>query len=245
MDEPSALLTQQAISAALSGSWQEALKFNQQIIELDPKNVEALNRMARAYFELGELNKSKKHFEEALGHDPYNQIAAKFLKRIKAFAKKGPKLQINPMPSYGQIDGDMFIEEPGKTRLVTLLKVAEPQKLSLLSAGMMVSLIIKNHAIAVTDVYEEYLGVLPDDLSHHLIRLMNGGNKYQAIIKTIKTNSLTILVREVYRSTRFRNQPSFLEDRGETITYTTDHFVVSPDEMDEEFPIETDEEEAS
>ncbi len=246
MDDSSVQLTQAAISAALSANWEEALKLNQQIIDLEPKNVEALNRLGRAYFELGELKQSQKYFELALECDAYNQIAAKFLKRIKTFAKKGAKVQMTPQPCYGQIDSDLFIEEPGKTRLVTLLKVAEPQKLSLLSAGMLVNLVIKNHAVAAVDTFGEYLGVLPDDLSHHLIRLMNGGNKYQAIIKTIKTNSVSILIREVFRSARFRNQASFLEDRGDTVTYTaTDHFVVSPEEMmDDDFQVETDEEES-
>ena len=244
MDDPSSL-HQQAISAALSSNWEEALRLNQQIIDLDPKNVEALNRTGRAYFELGNLSKSRKCFEDALIHDAYNQIAAKFLKRIKAF-KKGVKVVDIPKQSYTQVDSDFFIEEPGKTRLITLLKVAEPQKLSLLSAGTLVNLVIKNHSVAVSDQRGEYLGVLPDDMSHHLIRLINGGNKFQALIKTVKTNSLTILVKEIFRAPRFRNQASFLEDHGETTNFSSDRFTVSPAEMEGEiFTMETDEEETS
>lgn len=244
MDESSSLLSHQAIMAALSGSWEEALRLNQEIIDADPKNVEALNRIARAYFELGDLTKAKKYFDTALSVDPYNQIAAKFLKRIKTFSK-GAKTQSNPQSAFNPLSGDLFIQEPGKTKVVTLLKVAEPQKLSLLSSGMIVNLIIKNHSIAITDQSEEYLGVLPDDLSHHLIRLIHGGNKYQALIKTIKTNSLSVLIREAYRCPRFRNQPSFLDEHSETMTYGTDHLVVSPDEIDEEVAFESDEEDAS
>lgn len=233
MDDSSANLHRQAITAALTLNWEEALKINKQILEVEPKSVEALNRLARSYFELGDLTLSKKYFENALEADPYNQIASKFLKRIETFRKKGSKASISSILPAVQIDGDMFIEEPGKTKLVTLLKVAEPQKLSLLSAGISVYLAVKNRGISVTDQNGEYLGVLPDDISHHLIRLIKGGNKYRAIIKTIKTNGLSILVRETYRSAKFRNQPSFLESSGISFAYSSDHIVVQNDADDE------------
>lgn len=242
MDDSSANLHRQAIQAALTLNWEEALKINQQILQVEPKNVEALNRLARSYFELGNLSSSKKYFENALEADPYNQIASKFLKRIETFNKKGNKASVLSILPPVQIDGDMFIEEPGKTKLVTLLKVAEPQKLSLLSAGIAVYLTVKNRGISVTDQNGEYLGVLPDDISHHLIRLIKGGNKYQAIIKTIKTNGLSILVRETYRSARFKNQPSFLESNGISFAYSSDHIIVQSD-GDEEAMIEAYEEE--
>lgn len=237
MDESPAKLHQQAISAALASNWEEALKINQQIIALDPENVEALNRIARVYFELGDLTQAKRHYDQVLKKDPYNQIAAKFLKRIKTFSKKGGKLGNHN--NYIQAT-DLFIEEAGKTRVVTLLKVAEPQKLSLLSSGMIVNLVAKNRGIIATDQAGEYLGALPDDLSHHLLRLIKGGNKYQAIIKTIKTNSVSILIREVFRSARFRNQPSFLDTLNEVHAYSSDHIII-PDDAEEFVMLEDDE----
>ncbi|MDO8498282.1 MAG: hypothetical protein Q7S44_00615 [bacterium] len=238
-DAPSSL-SQQAISAALSSNWEEALRLNQEILNIDPKNVDALNRLARAYFELGDLSLSKKNFEVALETDPYNQIAAKFLKKIETFSKKGAKLQnhIDRTP----ISTDFFIEEAGKTKVIALLKVAEPQKLSLICAGTLVSLVIKNRGITVTDQNREYLGVLPDDLSHQLIRLINGGNKYTALIKNIKTNSLSIIIRETYRCPRFKNQPSFLDAASANLAYSSDHIII-PGESDSEPTYESDEEE--
>lgn len=238
MDD-SSTLHHKAISAALSSNWEEALILNQQILDLDPKNVEALNRLARAYFETGNLDFAKKNFESSLTYDPYNQIAAKFLKRIETFSKKGVK--INSHNNHPLVSSDLFIEEPGKTKLVTLLKVAEPQKLSLLSSGVLVNLTIKNRVIAVLDQDDEYLGVIPDDLSHHLIRLMNGGNKYQALIKAIKVNGLSILIREVHRCPRFRNQPSFLDGLNAAFTFSSDHIIV-PSDGDEEVVFGLDEE---
>lgn len=231
MDDSPAQLQQQAILAALSANWEEALQLNELIIKGDPQNIDALNRIARAYFELGDVTQSKKFYQESLTIDPYNQIAAKFLKRIEAFSKKGTKLASHN--NCAPIDCDLFIEEPGKTKLVTLLKVAEPQKLSLLSTGGLVNIVIKNRNLAIIDQNGEYLGIFPDDLSHRLIRLVKGGNKYQAIIKNVKTNGLTVLVRELFRAAKFRNQPSFLDGTNISLSYSSDHILVHDDAEEE------------
>lgn len=239
-------LAQLAIEAALTSNWQQAIDLNTEILNEEPKSVEALNRLGRAYFEIGKLPESKEAFDKSLNNDPYNQIAAKFIKRIETCKKKSPKMQQNAGSAHNvpQVDSDLFIEEPGKTKLVTLLKVAEPQKLSLLSPGALVILNIKNKIIAIQDTDGEYLGVLPDDLSRHLVRLIHGGNKYQAIIKTVKVNGLSILIRETYRSVRFKNQPSFLDNLNMAQTYSSDNIVIT-DEAEEDSVVETDEEERS
>lgn len=242
MDDSIAQLHQQAISAALSSDWKLSVKLNQEILKEVPESVDALNRLARSYFELGDLKLSKRYYTQALKIDPYNNIAAKFLKRIEACSKTAFKGRL--LPSLDNpcihICSNQFIEEPGKTRLVTLLKLAEPHKLSLLSAGTLVKLILKNRGIGVTDIQGEYLGILPDDISHRLAKLIKGGNRYQAFIKSIKLNSLTILIREEFRAARFKNQPSFLDTTSGAMAYSSDHIIV-PD-MEEETPPEETEE---
>lgn len=243
MTDSTTTLHQTAINAALSSNWQEAVKLNKQIIEIEPKSIEALNRLGRAYFELGKLSESKQSFDSSLSNDPYNQIASKFLKRIETCKKKSFKTQNHPVNNHNclSVSSDLFIEEPGRTKLIALLKTAEPQKLSLLNPGALVNLNIKNKIIAIVDQDGEYLGVLPDDLSRHLVRLIHGGNKYQAIIKTVKINGLSILIRETHRSARFKNQPSFLDNLNMAQTYSSDHIVMMDNE--EESPVEINEEE--
>lgn len=231
MDDNAATLNQLAIDAAISSHWEEALTLNQQIIALEPSNIDALNRLARAFFELGNFTDSKKYYQLSLKTDPYNQIAAKFLKRIEAFNKHGQSETLKKMltKSNGHtFSPDLFIEEPGKTKVVSMLKVAEPQRLSLLSSGDEVVLVAKARGVCVTDLNGEYLGVVPDDVSFQLLRLLKGGNKYKAYVKTIKTNGLSILIREVHRSSRFKNQPSFL-DSVNTMTYSSDHINLMDD----------------
>ncbi|MCL4366185.1 tetratricopeptide repeat protein [Patescibacteria group bacterium] len=204
----SSSLYQQAIEAALDLRWEEALKINKKIIKLDPQNVDALNRQGKAYMELGKTNLARKSYSEVLKVDPYNPIALKNLKIMKSFKCNGqaafPCNQTKLSPS-------LFLQEPGKTKIVSLMKVAEPQKLSQAFCGMKVEMAVKNRKITIIDPNGNYLGVLPDDINHNLIRLFKGGNKYDLFVKSIRVNSLSIIIKETFRSKRFKNQPSFLE----------------------------------
>lgn len=201
-------LSQQAIEAALDSRWKEALKINKKIIKEDPQNVDALNRLAKAYMEVGKSALAKRSYSQVLKSDPYNPIALKNLKIIKSFKANGQSF--TPY-NEGKFSPSLFLQEPGKTKIINLLKVAEPQKLSYVSCGMKVEMLYKNRKIIIVDSLGKYLGVLPDDISHHLQRLIKGGNKYELFIKSVRVNSLAIIIKETFRSKRFKNQPSFLE----------------------------------
>lgn len=209
-------LNEQAIDAALNSNWDMALKINKQIIKVDPQNIDALNRQARAYMELGKGNLAKKYYSEALKFDPYNPIAIKNLKIIKSFKPNGLE-HIPTINGYSRLSPSLFLQEPGKTKIVSLLKVAEPQKLSQAFCGMRVEMVIKNRKITIADLNGNYMGVLPDDTSHLMLRLLKGGNKYDLFIKSIKVNGLSILIKETYRSKRFKNQSSFLDNSDSVV----------------------------
>lgn len=199
---------EQAIEAALDCRWEEALKINKKIIKLDPQNIDALNRQAKAYIELGKPNLAKKYYSEVIKIEPYNPIALKNLKIMKAFKCSNQSI---PSSAHNKLSPSLFLQEPGKTKMVNLLKVAEPQKLSSVFCGMKVEMAIKNRKITIVDSNGNYLGVLPDDINHHLLRLFKGGNKYDLFVKSIRVNSLSVIIKETFRSKRFKNQPSFLE----------------------------------
>ena len=211
-------LTQQAINAALSCSWEQAFKINRQILKVDPRNIDALSRLGRVCFELGKTEQAKKYYNMALKIDPYNPIALKNLKIIKASKSNGEKKINHQSP----LSSNTFLHEPGKTKIVVLLKVAEPQKLSSLYPGMAVILLTKSRIIHVVDLENQYLGVLPDDISFHLAKLIKGGNKYMTIIKSVKINGVSIFVRESFRAAKFKNRPSFLEG---PIIFTAGNFT--------------------
>lgn len=228
-------LTRQAISAALANNWAEAIELNKQILKLAPENIESLNRLARAYFETGKYSLSKKTYQSALKQDPYNVIAQKNLKRLASFkasddeADDAVPSETNGNNRHIALSPSLFLEEAGITKVITLVRPAEPVKLSRLSPGTLVKLNAKNRSVSVTDLDDNYLGALPDDLAHLLIKLIKGGNKYQALIKSIKQNNLTILIRETHRSLRFRNQPSFIAD-SRIQAYPSDSISLSNEE---------------
>ena len=221
-------LYQKAIDAALDSKWEEALKINRKIIKVDPNNIDALNRQAKAYMELGKPNLAKKYYSEVLKIDPYNPIALKNLKIIKSLKSNGQNFISN---CHGKLSPSLFLQEPGKTKIVNLLKVAEPQKLSVVFCGMKVGTIIKNRKITIVDPNGNYLGVLPDDINHRLLRLFKGGNKYELFIKSIRVNGLSIIIKETFRSKSFKNQPSFLEYSDSS---TTTNIVPSLDRANSE-----------
>ncbi len=231
MDDPAANLSlqKQAIDAALNCKWQEAAQINQKLNLLDPENIPCLNRLAKALTELGQYTQAKKIYNEVLKLDPYNPIAAKNLKRISGLKDDAPHHDSSELPQ--KLSAALFLQEPGVTKIVNLIKVAEPQKLSSLTTGMTVNVVPKNRGIVINALDNSYLGVLPDDISHQLLKLIKGGNKYQAVIKSIKSNGLTVLIRETYRSRRFKNQPSFLDDSQ--ISSFTDHISLPSEGLDE------------
>jgi tetratricopeptide (TPR) repeat protein len=230
-DDSNSSLQKQAIDAALSYNWEEAVLLNKQIMKDQPEDIDCLNRLARAFFEMGKYPQAKKLYQTVLKIDPYNSIAQKNLKRVGSFKnapiKDGTYSHTNHTTMV--LSPSLFLEEPGVTTVVNLTKLAEPQRLGVLYPGLMVSLNLKNRRICVTDLEGNYLGVLPDDMSHLILKLMSGGNKYQSIIKSVKSNGLTILIRETFRSKKFRNQPSFLTD-SHNFAYSSDHISLSEDD---------------
>lgn len=220
-------LESKAIEAALSCNWDEALEINKKIVKEDPNNIPCLNRLGRVLIELGKLTQAKKIYLRVLELDPYNPIAQKNLKKLQTIRKlkekpNGEILQSNDTP----FSASFFLEEAGVTKVVSLVKVAEPQKLSRLYAGGAVYLVTKNRGITITDSDNNYLGVLADDTAHLLLKLIRGGNRYSALIKSVRPNGLSILIRETFRSKKFKNQASFL-DSSSVHTYSSDNISLA------------------
>lgn len=217
-----ASLAQAAILAALTSHWQEAVKLNEQIIKTQKDNVEAMNRLARAYYFLGENQKAQKFYKQVLGLDPYNVIAIKNLDKIqKTVGTNGNGTLKNGSTDNSNTNGhtnhtptvtnlsQIFLYEPGKTKVVNLLNLAPPSILASLSCGDQVFINPKNHAITILNSNNGYLGAFPDDLAHKLLSLISGGNQYEAFVKSATLKMLTIFIKETKRGPKFAAQPSF------------------------------------
>lgn len=197
-------LSQLAIDKALVRDWQEAVHINGLILEKNEEDIDALNRLAFAYTQTGAFDRAKRMYQKVIKLDPYNQIATKNLKRFGSMKKN------KTSKDSGLVSPLMFLEEPGKTKIVSLVNLAPEKVLAILHAGQEVSIKIKRHAVEVRDAQNTYLGALPDDLSFKLMKFMAGGNRYHTVIKSIGKNQLLIFIREVERGKQFTNQPSFV-----------------------------------
>ncbi len=198
-------LEDQAIKAALNQNWPKAIEINKKILKDNHQDIPALNRLGRAFWEAGKIEEANKTYKKVVKIDPFNPIANKNLKRLVR-AKKRP--QKNSKNSFIH-SGKVFLEEPGKTKLVRLTRLNSPDVLSELDSGDPVFFLVKKRLVSILDTNKNYLGSIPEDLSQRLIKFIKGGNQYQGFVRSVEKQKLEIFIREVSRSKKLADIPSF------------------------------------
>jgi tetratricopeptide (TPR) repeat protein len=216
-------LAQAAIAAALSGNWKEAIKFNSQILKNNPRDIDALSRLARAYAETGKISKAKSLSQKVLKIDPFNPIATKCLAKWKGL-KKGQAENHKPTSA------EAFLEEPGKTKLVTLLYPGDSKLLAKLDAGDEVKLTPHAHRVSILTLDGKYVGRLPDDLAARLRHLLKAGNQYKALIKSVDPKEIRVFIRELSRASGYEDTPSFSAEKIEYISFIPPELVHKKEE---------------
>lgn len=186
--------SRKAINLAMEGRWQEAVEVNREITENAPNDVDAFNRLGRAYMELGEYASAREAYSRAYEIDPYNSIAEKNLRRL---SQLGEGASHKP-PTLSRLDPEHFIEEPGKAGVINLQQEAPRETWASMVAGEKVNLLIEGPNLKIETESGEYLGVVDSRQSQRLIKLMRGGNTYDAKIVS-PTGSKAIIIREMYK----------------------------------------------
>lgn len=195
----------QAIQTALHGDWTNAILLNLELLKEDPSDIDTLNRLAFAYASTGDIPKAKELYTTVLQLDVQNPIATKNLRRLSNNSE-------HKLPTSSPIImNNIFIEESGKTKVIELLNIADKKILMNLYSGEHLTLSVKRSKIFVLDSSNQYLGMLPDDISKRLIEFIAGGNTYDAYIKTVSSSRVVVFVRETKRSKKFMDQPSFAQ----------------------------------
>lgn len=208
------ILAKFAIDAAIFNNWQIAIKINQKIVEISPEDVEALNRLAHAYLSLGKMQKAQKIYAKVLEINPFNIIARKNLEKVSKLATdKNGQTNGDNTASMGNPSA-IFLYEPGKTKIINLLNLAPPIILASLTCAQKLSIIAKKHQVHITSGDGTYLGALPDDLAHRLIAFIQSGNQYEVYVKQASTKSLSVFVKEIFRSDKYSNQPTFTDSKS-------------------------------
>jgi tetratricopeptide (TPR) repeat protein len=208
-------LSKEAIGLALQGKWEEAEAINKDIIEKFPSDVEAYNRLGRALTELGDFDGAKEAYLKALELAPENAIAKKNLARLTSLSESMATLKRNPHKTSTskaqarRVALDLFITEIGKAGVVNLHNVASVDVLAKMGFGDQVHLKAKKQQLTVTNEDGKYLGEVEPRQGLRLIKLMRGGNRYDAAILNVEGDKVQVLIKEVYQHPSHVGHPSF------------------------------------
>ncbi len=184
-----------AVALAMRSSWDEAVTMNRAIVKEFPDDLEAHNRLGKALSELGRNKEARQAFQRALEISPHNGIARKNLDRLTSIGDQdAPRSQ-----SRVEAAPRVFIEESGKATTTSLISPAPPGTLLKLVPGHRLSLEIENRRVKVLNAGGEYVGSVEPKLTARLLRMVRGGNQYEAAVTSAGAQELTIIIRETYK----------------------------------------------
>lgn len=231
-------LQEKAIELAALNRWQEAADLNQQLLRVG-EDVETYNRLGKALFELGKYADSYRAYQNALRLNAANPIARKNSARLEALLARGITEAPITRSTRQQVDMRMFITETGRTALTSLVDVQRGPAVDALITGEKVELRVEGKMVYVVDLDGNLIGRIEPKLSHRLVELINGGNRYLAAVVQSDSRNVRILIREVYQDPSQRGRVSFPGKLGEGATILSSlRFDDYEDVLDEEELVE-------
>jgi hypothetical protein len=206
-----------AIAYALDRRWDLAATENRSLLEEFPDDLEAANRLGKALTELGDLDGAAAAYQRSLELDATNVIARRNLTRIeemrgstaKRRPAKRPSAASAPSSTAPAVRAHSLIEESGKSAEFDLIEPSA-QGLRRVSAGEPAELVPDARGISVQTPAGVPLGRIETRAGLRLKRLIEGGNRYVAVIRRVSDTEGSIYVREIHRDPSLVGQPSFL-----------------------------------
>ncbi|SVB35178.1 uncharacterized protein METZ01_LOCUS188032 [marine metagenome] len=185
---------QQAVDLALDGLWAEARSLNEDILQYFPDDIEAMNRLAKANLELGNLSTAKKNFEKVLYLSPYNSIAKKNLDRLYLLPKRKTTSR-----NTKKVAPKLLLEKNGRTGITVLRTCASQDILAHVASGDLVTLEVSNESLRVLNSDGITLGYVETKLASRLVKLIGKGNCYDAAVLSATPAKVSVVIREIYR----------------------------------------------
>jgi hypothetical protein len=187
--------SQEAIALAMQSRWQEAVAVNQSIVESFPTDIDAYNRLGRAFIELGDFARAKEAYGRALELDSNNVIAERNLHRLSLLLE----YQMPVKEERREVAPNLFIGDTGKSGVVNLQNLAPQEVLARMTAGNQVYLEVRGQQLVVQNEGGEYLGRVDPQYGFRLAKLIEGGNQYTAAIVSLDNDRAKVLIREVFQ----------------------------------------------
>jgi tetratricopeptide (TPR) repeat protein len=195
------------------------------LLSSDPNDVETLNRLAKAYFENGEIDNAEQTYQRVLEISEHNPIARRMVSLIA-------RTRLAPAKTREFVDMRMFAIETGKSTLTSLhidtdaeISLVPGEKLTLRANTQSTgnakpdienefpakSFLDDAIALDVYDCNDVNLGRLDPRLAARLIRFMKLGNEYTAAVLSLneKRDQIQIVIRESHRNPDNRHEVSF------------------------------------
>jgi tetratricopeptide (TPR) repeat protein len=199
-------LAEQAIGQAAAGQWSEAAETNIKLLELGA-DAEAENRLAKSYWEQGELGSAREHYQAALALDPTNRIAERNIDRLRTLlVAAGEKTVAAKASSKAPVR--IFVEETGKTGFAHLLDLPDARKLAQVNPGDTVELTPEGNRL-IASSNDIRIGVVEPRGAARRQKLIADGNKYLAGVTSLGAVDVRIIIREIYQDPRNYGKVSF------------------------------------
>ena len=199
-------LVEHARRLAVEGRWAEALEVNKRILERAQKDVDAYNRLGKAYFELRKFRSAYDAFQMAATLDPANVIARRNLDRIDPVRdQEAEEVVENGRPvRYG-----IFIEEVGRTYLDDLVNITSADVLIHITSGEQLEIRPEGSSVSLFTLDGEYIGQLEPRIARRVVELMGQGNRYDVFVTSCTGTNVRVIVREVFRHPSMGYKMSF------------------------------------
>lgn len=223
-------LEQQAVDAAITQHWNDALRLNEKILKLDSKNLAACLRLGFIYMQMKDFTESKKYYQKGLRIQPKNHVAQENLERLDVLGEKsgrkstGEKTILNP---------NLFLEVPGKTKTVVLVNIGQKKDLAELVSGQKVELKLKKRKVEARTNAGKYIGSLPDDISKRLIYFIKAKSNYAAFVKESSINRVIIFIKEESKGKKVSHYSSFPQNSQANMDKIQDNSSSESEEHDE------------
>lgn len=203
-----------AIAFALNRDWERASIANRTLLEEQPNDIEAANRLGKALTELGDYPGAIAAYEQALRADPINVIAQKNIQRLQESGERTPVKRPRtrkPVPGApAALRPHALIEESGRSAEFTLQR-PNVRALARVATGDPAELTLTPTGVAVQSTTGAALGNIEPRAGARLRRLIEGGNQYAVVIRHVDRQSITVYVRETFRDPSQADQTSFLQ----------------------------------
>jgi tetratricopeptide (TPR) repeat protein len=205
-ESPLELMQSAAVGHALAGEWADAIRANQKLIEANPDDIEARNRLGKAYASLGKASEAISAYKAVLVIAPHNRIAQNNLSKLESLGSHGEIAMAGGAAMEMQRASSSV---RGASVITRLSRVAGDDVIESVAQGEILDIAPSPVGIRISTRAGKYLGVINTTLSGRIARLIIEGNKYEVYATHIGPELMDVTIVECFKSAKLINVASF------------------------------------